>query len=709
MKKKLIHHGCSYILMISLLICLLSTFTSAHHFTFVTADDSNPNYVDHQIVGVVFEGNKIVQATMDFNLQLITGAGGAIRPPVIFPAGDEYTFQATDGRNLNFYANCGDISASIEALPHTIAKLSLDDSNPAKTYVILEGQVGDQIVQLDFWGGTKLAPWVIRVDGVMSHPEAKLQQVNGGYELSGFSSFTVELESISGVRYEKTITNCNGETIRIDADNCIFAGGGLSVSLPCPENLIYTRTSASWGSVANATGYEIELYRVDPHRPFDAGKPEVFIDIYQTTETSITLPYTYEDHYIIAIRALDDSHTYEPSAFLYTPEMEILKLEAPKLISFVNSQASWESVDNAIGYAVSLRIYDGGLYQMVTREGIWNNAEHTDFTFRLMTYDYDKQYYIGLTANGEGHKYTSSDIVYYKMQWQTPAPENLRWANGVASWDSSKWANGYQVQIFNEDGTPHGDPVKTQQAYVNLSSKLEIGKKYTYKVFSLGDNDWYVDGKIATSGQYEHLKNTDGSGNSVSPEDNQIVEDYAHKCDAFVDITGHWGKSDICYCVENDLMNGVSATLFQPDAPMTRAMLVTVLYRMDGSTETGSSSFSDVPENIWYTNAVAWAQANQIVNGTSAEHFSPDIPITREQLATIMKRYADTKQHTLPESNAQSSAFADYPQVSAYAKDAVDWAVASGLISGKGNNQLDPQGQATRAEVAAILHRYMEN
>ena len=664
---------------------------------------------------VVFVDGSIVEVTMDnVTMRPITGlASKPIAPIVSYPPGEEYTFQATDGKNLKFYAYSGRVSVGIEGLPHTIARISLDQNNPAKTYAILEGEVGDQIARLELYGGAKDDAWSVHVSGTMCDSTAKLQRVSGGYELSGFGSFTVNLESSVGVRYKKTITNHSGDTIRIDANDCTFSGGGLAPALSCPKNLKYEGTSVSWDAVPYATGYEIELYRVEKLGQYEAVKPEVYINTYQVTGTSYTLPHTYEDHYIIAIRALDSTNSYEPSAFLYTKEAPVIKLDPPKLISFVNSQASWEPVDNAIGYAPVLYLDTGDSYLRKTKDGVWNNDAHTDFTFRLMGYDYDLHYYIGLTANANGHIYTSSDMVYYKMQWQTPAPENLMWAKGVISWDASKWANGYEVQIFAEDGTPVGDPIKTNQTYLNVSNKLEIGETYTYQVFSLGDNDWYVDGKIGTSGKYTHSENTPmNQGGPVSQENNQIKDDPSveHKCRAFADIASHWGYSDICYCVERDIMNGVSTTQFQPNASLTRAMLVTVLYRMDGSTATGTSGFSDVPAGTWYTHAVAWAESNQIVNGISATVFAPNEPITREQLAAIMMRYTSVTQQTLPEpSGKNASAFSDYGQTADYAKAAMDWAVKAGLISGNSNNQLAPQGQATRAEVAAILHRYMEN
>ena len=158
-----------------------------------------------------------------------------------------------------------------------------------------------------------------------------------------------------------------------------------------------------------------------------------------------------------------------------------------------------------------------------------------------------------------------------------------------------------------------------------------------------------------------------------------------------------------------NLMTGFPDGSFKPQDELSRAELMTLLYRMDNSPIAGSSSFEDVAVGKYYASAVAWAQENGIVNGTSDIKFSPNLSITREQIATILMRYADYKGDSISSiTELDASLFDDYNTVSGYAKEAVDWAVKCGLISGKGDNKLDPKGVATRAETAAILHRFLE-
>lgn len=169
-----------------------------------------------------------------------------------------------------------------------------------------------------------------------------------------------------------------------------------------------------------------------------------------------------------------------------------------------------------------------------------------------------------------------------------------------------------------------------------------------------------------------------------------------------------WFYNDVKYVYEKGMMSGTAADVFAPNATTTRAMIVTILYRLEGSPAvTGTSSFVDVPAGQWYTDAVNWAAANQIVKGTSATTFAPNDSITREQMAAILYRYAQYKGYDVTK-KADLSGYSDNGQVSAYAKDALAWANAAKLINGVTNTTLAPQGNATRAQVSAILHRFCD-
>lgn len=181
-----------------------------------------------------------------------------------------------------------------------------------------------------------------------------------------------------------------------------------------------------------------------------------------------------------------------------------------------------------------------------------------------------------------------------------------------------------------------------------------------------------------------------------------------HICyaEAFTDVNvNSWYHSAIDYVVANKLMNGTSATTFAPDANTTRGQLVTILYRAAGSPSVDGmkNPFKDVPAGTYYTNAVIWASNNGIVNGTSATTFAPEMAINREQLVTILHRYAGKPAADM----TVLDGYTDAGTVSSFASAAMAWAVDNGVVNGTSATKLSPLATATRAQIAAILMRYL--
>ena len=191
--------------------------------------------------------------------------------------------------------------------------------------------------------------------------------------------------------------------------------------------------------------------------------------------------------------------------------------------------------------------------------------------------------------------------------------------------------------------------------------------------------------------------NADGS----RTYDGQLIE----RTVDFADIEGHWAADAINYVVDAGLFTGATATTFEPETAMTRGMFVTVLGRLadaEGDEEQSAAQFSDVAANAYYAHYVAWAAENGIVSGTEP-------PITREQMAALLYRYAQFQGNDTTAADAVIEQFSDYASVSDYAVDAMNWAVENGLMNGTDNSMLAPLGNATRAEVATILMRFVEN
>lgn len=178
----------------------------------------------------------------------------------------------------------------------------------------------------------------------------------------------------------------------------------------------------------------------------------------------------------------------------------------------------------------------------------------------------------------------------------------------------------------------------------------------------------------------------------------------------FVDVPeDSWFYDAVYYCYDNGSIKGVDETHFAPNDTTTRAMIVTILWRMEGQPEAAASSFTDVESGSWYEEAVNWAAEKEIVKGMSETTFAPTANITREQMATILARYAEFKGKKGDDYAVDLSGFTDLDSVSDWALDAMNWSVASELMKGVTETTLDPKGNATRAQVAVLMQRLCEN
>ncbi len=189
-----------------------------------------------------------------------------------------------------------------------------------------------------------------------------------------------------------------------------------------------------------------------------------------------------------------------------------------------------------------------------------------------------------------------------------------------------------------------------------------------------------------------------------------VIDDHSHATvpvsEIFIDIAPDaWYKDAVQYAYDNGLMTGVSATEFAPEATTTRAMIVSILARLEGVESAEAAGFADVNDE-WYATAVNWAANVGVVNGYEDNTFRPNTAITREQLAAMLMNYSAWKGEDVS-ARADLSTYSDAATISSWANDVMQWAVAEGLISGMTEDTLQPQGNATRAQVAAILQRFL--
>ena len=304
---------------------------------------------------------------------------------------------------------------------------------------------------------------------------------------------------------------------------------------------------------------------------------------------------------------------------------------------------------------------------------------------------------------------------------------NNRWSSPVVEGSGYSFTvtySGYYQSTGGGTVTP-STTVKTESA---KNGSFTVSDKYasagkTVKVTPKANEGYVVDQVTVTDKNGNNItvtQNADGTysfvmpAKSAQPVDVKVTfkeEEQVHVCpsEKFTDVDqDKWYHEGVDYAIKNGLMEGVGSNLFAPDATTTRAMVVTILYRLDGEPAVMKDiPFADVPAGQWYSNAINWAAANGIVDGYGNGKFGPDDTITREQMAAILYRYASYKGYSVSDL-ANLTGYTDAASVSEWAATAMRWAVAEGLIEGTSATTLSPSGDSTRAQVATILMRFCE-
>lgn len=287
-----------------------------------------------------------------------------------------------------------------------------------------------------------------------------------------------------------------------------------------------------------------------------------------------------------------------------------------------------------------------------------------------------------------------------------------------SSYDALHAPCGATVTVYDKSGKQLEDMTTEVDKDGKFTLKFASSGTYTVKVSGKAKWGSYDDAPVAPSTCKVTVSSTGGGSPSNKADKNTQSKDNTEKNDEnvieeskkeFADAKGHWGEEYINFVVERGLYNGVSDEKFGVNDAMTRAMLVTVLHRLSGTPKAkAENSFADVKEDTWYTDAILWANAEGIVNGTDKNLLSPYGNVTREQVATMLYRYVKYLDMPL-EATGTIDKFSDFGDVSPWATEAMAWAVGEGIITGKPNNILDPKGNATRTEVAAVLMRFITN
>ena len=255
----------------------------------------------------------------------------------------------------------------------------------------------------------------------------------------------------------------------------------------------------------------------------------------------------------------------------------------------------------------------------------------------------------------------------------------------------------YTLHFETNGGSAITDMREANNTRISLTKYVPTRQGHTF-------NGWYSDRSLTNQvSEVSLTKNMTVYAGWRADENPDIV------VNPFTDVSEKdWFYNDAMFVYKNGLMLGTSKTLFSPHGTVTRGMMATILWRMEGSlAPKDENSFTDVEAGMWYADAITWTTANGIFAGYSKDKFGPDDPVTREQLTAIFYRYADYKGYKLTVTGNLDK-FEDADKITDYAKTVMQWAVGNGLIKGKAETLLDPQGTATRAEIAAMLHRFVE-
>lgn len=273
---------------------------------------------------------------------------------------------------------------------------------------------------------------------------------------------------------------------------------------------------------------------------------------------------------------------------------------------------------------------------------------------------------------------------------------------GSEKWTSNSSGGSTAAYIIRFE-TNGGNTIKSQNLNKNATvTEPEEPKKDGYTFVG-----WYTDKDLTKEYNFS-TKVT--SGFTLYAKWAEKTDDNTDSTNLFADVEkGSWYDEAVSYVTRNNLFKGVTDTEFAPNSDMTRAMFVTVLYRLENPTEkSGKNSFNDVKDGEWYAEAVVWAAGNGVVEGMSETEFAPNDNITREQMAAIIYRYAKMNGYDT-EIASELSQFTDLNEISNWALYAVKWANAAGLVTGTSETTISPKDTATRAQVAATLMRFCEN
>ena len=454
--------------------------------------------------------------------------------------------------------------------------------------------------------------------------------------------------------------------------------GNISITTPGTPETKYTVSFANGG----ATG---------------GSAPTAIPD--QKKNDKFTLPgcsYSWEHHNFKGWS--DGQKTYQPGDIYTMPAGNVTFTAQWEQYEYL---ATFVGGDGTTGDAPDARWYEPGEGRLLPTE---NTLKKTGYTFEGWSYE-GTTYKTTFTMPAKNVTFTA---VWEKIDTPTPSPGG--------SGSGSGGVTSYPVTVNSPaNGTVAADKKSAASgATVTITVTPETG----YKVGTVTVKD--KNGKTIAATEKDGKYSFQMPASAVSVDvtfvkDGQssvgdCPKDSTCPVDPFKDTANNaWWHDGIHYCVQQGLMNGVASDQFAPNGTTTRAMIVTILWRMEGSPATSyGMSFTDVPAGQWYTEAIRWAQSTGVVTGYDAKTFGPNDNVTREQLAAILYRYTAHKGGDVSKRSTLAQ-FTDVNQISSWALENIQWANAVGMVNGRTDTTIVPKGNATRAEAASMIQRFCQN
>ena len=667
-----------------------------------------------------------VQAINSCNISPVSGTTGGIVGGGNADGTGAGNVAADDGLSGHKYLN---ITFNVPESEIMVGDETLNGSSTASAYATTDkdGNVtttGATAANYNIkWDGVTLTLKDATISGSIDHNDSAVTSIR--LVIEGVNSIAAN----TTVAYNGIFANSTGLTISGDGTLEISASNtGIYVYSLTIESGTLKITAGQHGISANGgvsgtggvtiKGGEIEISGTDDNfRAFDsytnvtadprAGK-QICVSVGESEADAEPLgPYTSEDTIL-------DSYTAEKYFRSRTEDAPIVTgvsispagatVEMGGTVQFAAAVSGTGGYDDSVTWSVSGRESDG---TSISADGLLTVA--ADETAESLT--------VMATASGDSSKSASATVTVTPPASVTgvsvsPAGATVEAGKTVQFSATVNGTGGFSQEVTWSVSGGESDGTSISANGLLTVAADETATSLTVTATASGDSGIYGTATVTVT-QPSTPDEPDVPvwpvfpGGSTGPDEPEKPEDEGLP---FIDVhEGDWFYENVGYVYENGLMNGVSETLFEPNGTVTRGMIVTILHRLEGEPESDyDMPFTDVAEQQWYAGAVRWAAGEGIVTGVSATEFAPDDPITREQFAAILWRYAQSKGYDVSAS-ADLTGFLDYGQISEYALPALQWAVGAGVMSGRGDGILAPQGTATRAEAAAMLMRFVEN